>query len=147
MSAFVVPAEHVSELAKAMVEFSGTDIEPAAVAGILMRENIRSVCHRYRDDKPSEYQGELEAAVMLADEPRAVTDPVVLLKMTSCLRYQSCECDDFAKSKAARMLDAFEKALEPRLPRRTERAYLPDGPMLPEGYDDAMGWPYDPRAE
>ena len=92
---------------------------PETVAAILRAENVRSLEARYGN-----------ADDMLDDAPytfRAVnkTDAVTVIKSVHCLRYQSCEADNYETTLAAQLLDAIERAAVASLP----------------GYDDApWGW-------
>lgn len=77
--------------------------QPEVVAKVLRAQNVRSVAHRYNN--PDD---------MGLDEPytfRPVSqdvDPVVIIKSCRCLRYQSCETDDYPQTLAYRVLDEIE---------------------------------------
>lgn len=77
-------------------------------ANILMRENVRSVNHRYNDKDV--FQGN----VTLDRTAKAL--PVIhVLKLINHLQYQSCECDDYKKSEAYKLLCNYREALIPKL--------------------------------
>ena len=144
MSAFFCGAEHIAELAKALVAVARRNEAPGDLALVLFDENVRSLCHRYSDDTPELYAKERVATWDEAARPRRVEDALTLSKMIACYEYQSNEPEDWETTEAIRLVRILRDALEPLLPARTERAWLPDGPLQPAGYDAANGWPYDP---
>ncbi len=98
---------------------NGKTVENAQrIAKGLARENIRSVKHRYPDDKDGERPGPClldaeieEAAALYAAHffvnPNYVTGlrPVTILKLSQCVDYQSCETNDWKDTLAWRQLD------------------------------------------
>lgn len=77
-------------------------------ANILMRENVRSVNHRYQDKDV--FQGN----VVLDRTAKAL--PILnVLKLIDYLQYQSCECDDYKKSEAYKLLCNYRELLIPKL--------------------------------
>lgn len=92
---------------------------PSDVAAILRAENLRSLNARYG-----------ESAATFGDDGYTFqrinqTDPVTVLKSLHCLRYQSCEAEDYGQTLASALLDAIERAAINALP----------------GYNDApWGW-------
>ena len=96
-----------------------TQIEDAQRIAIgLAKENIRSVAHRYPDDKDGQRPGPClkdaeieEAAAIYAahflENSRYVRSlsPVQIIKIVQCAEYQSCETDDWKETLACRQLD------------------------------------------
>lgn len=114
----------IETLAAAPIDFSGNTHQlyavtfPNIVGGILLAQNIRSVNARYNDSEPM-------PTYTYRNVPYEQVDPVVVLKTVACVRYQSCETDDYAQTFAAYVLDSIEKAAIHRL----------------RGYEDApWGW-------
>ncbi len=73
---------------------------------LLIDENVRSVNARYNETtETARYQW-----TPLCLDRAAVGMPVAVLVLGSvrCLRYQSCETDDYAQTRAARLLDRIE---------------------------------------
>lgn len=95
---------HISEGLKAQLldedgnHLVGGDLA-TVYAGVLYSENIRSVQHRYPDDETlDDLPGLIKKpgfiSVSRSDVRfREVTNPVHILKMCSCLAYQSCETE------------------------------------------------------
>jgi hypothetical protein len=118
-------------LAAAPVDYSGNTFPLYAVTNqnlvgaILLAQNVRSVNYRYSDNEPlPEYRYRPVSYDKI--------DPVLVLKSVSCLRYQSCETDDYAQTFAATVLDSIEKSAIHAL----------------RGYEDApWGWTRDWDAE
>lgn len=88
-----------------------------------MRENIRSVTHRYPDDEDGERPGPamLDAELIEAARTAAVTYKNTLthaeiFKLCSCLDYQSCESPDWTKTLAYKMLASLKEDLIRTLP-------------------------------
>jgi len=102
MSAWVCTRRHVAAVARFGADHGGCQV-PLTVtecADLLMRENIRSVDHRYRETNTA------AAPFTLAEILAApVLTPAEGLKSAMCLQYQSCECDDFDSTPAARLLE------------------------------------------
>jgi hypothetical protein len=115
MSAFVVSKQDIdilvaAQAARIQCEDKATLTE---LGRMLWRENVKSVAYRY--DMParhaSEYAGYLKDIAAYQYEPqewnrRAVADAV------SCYDYQSCEHPGWEMSKAKRLIEAIETALE-----------------------------------
>jgi len=110
-----------------------------AVAKGLARENIRSVAHRYPDDKSGHRPGpclldeEIEEAAALyaahfMAHPKYVRSlkSVQILTLCSSVDYQSCETDDWKDTLAWRQLDWIKNEAIRQLP----------------GYDSA-DWSYE----
>lgn len=76
-----------------------------AVAQCLYAENVHSVNVRYREHTPAtDYRFRPVRIDSLG--PRAVG---IVLKSIACLRYQSCESDDYEQSAAYRLLQELEQ--------------------------------------
>jgi hypothetical protein len=84
-------------------------------ADILYQENVRSVMYRYPADKRSEFKLRLMVSRIQMNAHRAVT-AVELIKLTSCLSYQSCECKDFETTIAHSLLEEIKQAAIYALP-------------------------------
>lgn len=107
------------------------------VANILHAENIRSVSYRY--EEPATYADGMSTDNLpgLCERPELitvsaseafnppVTNPVHILKMCSCLEYQSCETEDYRETVAYKILEAIRATAIRRMP----------------GYEDAP-WEY-----
>ena len=131
MSAHIVNPEHIGILAAyaavndcAIYEWRMRDsiLTAQNVAKGLALENIRSVAHRYPDDKDGERPGPclkdadiIEACQIYAGHfakrlggvivmAQDVLEPVQVLKLVSSLDYQSCETDDWEMTLAAQQL-------------------------------------------
>lgn len=128
MSAYVVSDNQISAILQGVygVNHSGfniweTMIDPDAYhyvpgagvmhqqeANILMKENVRSVNHRYNDMQ--EFVGNVQL------DRFAKPLPVInVLKLIDNLQYQSCECDDFHKSQAFKLINEYRYSLINRL--------------------------------
>src|SRR5436190_1726125 len=73
---------------------------------LLTDENARSVNARYNESTPAERYSwtslDLDRAAV------AMPVPVLVLASVRCLRYQSCETDNYSDTRAARLLDRIE---------------------------------------
>ena len=131
MSAYICNPEHIGILsAYAAVNdcaiyrwrMSDSILTAQNVAKGLALENIRSVAHRYPDDKDGQRPGpglkdadiieacqiyaghfakRLGGVIVMAED---VLEPVQVLKLVSSLDYQSCETDDWEMTLAAQQL-------------------------------------------
>ena len=131
MSAHIVNPEHIGILAAyaavnncAVYEWRTRDniLTAQNVAKGLALENIRSVAHRYPDDKDGQRPGpnlkdadiveacqiyaghfakRLGGVIVMAED---VLEPVQVLKLVRSLDYQSCETDDWETTLAAQQL-------------------------------------------
>lgn len=150
MSAFICSAAHIKQLAifAAMHEpdsMNDLRVDPRYVrdsrhlhkaethkiaghyADILYQENVRSVMHRYTDDKRSDY--DLHCVVSRADvDSYQAISAVELLKLCACLSYQSCETEDYKTTAAFDLLEQIREAAIYALP----------------GYHDAP-WTFEPK--
>lgn len=153
MSAYICNPEHIGILAAfaaandcAIYEWRGSNVILTAqnVAKGLALENIRSVEHRYPNDKDGQRPGpclkdadiveacqiyaahfasKLGGVIVMADD---VPEDVQILKLVQSLDYQSCETEDWPLTMAARQLQWIIGHVIRRLP----------------GYEDA-DWSYD----
>jgi hypothetical protein len=119
MSAFVVSKKHVAALANYAVSkkvwLGGKSAGPADFESIyktLAAENVRSVCHRYADEKPEAYADFLKPA----GRNTVLYTPVAVIKLAQCLDYQSCETDDWKETQACRILKSITSAAIDALP-------------------------------
>jgi hypothetical protein len=120
MSAFVCSKNHVSALAHYAATkqvWTGTgSAKPEdfkSIYTILAAENVRSVCHRYQDDRAENYLGFVSGRGV---KPHVVVDPVTIIKLADCLDYQSCETDDWKETTAYRILQGIRSAAIRSLP-------------------------------
>ena len=131
MSAYICNPEHIGILAAyaavndcAVYEWRMSDniLTAQNVAKGLALENIRSVAHRYPDDKDGQRPGpnlkdadiveacqiyaghfakRMGGVIVMAED---VLEPVQVLKLVRSLDYQSCETDDWEMTLAAQQL-------------------------------------------
>ena len=153
MSAYIVNPEHIGILAayaavndRAIYEWrmSNNILTAQNVAKGLALENIRSVAHRYPDDKDGHRPGpnlkdadiveacqiyaghfakRMGGVIVMAED---VLEPVQVLKLVRSLDYQSCETDDWETTLAAQQLRWISGEAISRL----------------DGYEDA-DWSYE----
>jgi hypothetical protein len=120
MSAYVVSKKHIAVLANFAVAkkvwLGDRSAGPDAfeyVYKTLADENVRSVCHRYADEKPEAY------ADFLRPEGRqtlVVSNPVAILKLCQCLDYQSSETHNWQETRACSLLKNIVSAAINALP-------------------------------
>jgi hypothetical protein len=148
MSAFVVPRVHVAALVKyaraqrlvgevfSLTRQTDSQLSQVACADILQRENIRSCEGRYPHDAhefaaelgPRFTTGEISAAPELTHAEA--------FKAAACLRYQSCECDDYEATVAAAILTAISAHAAARDPAGAK--------VGSPAWERGRGWPlYD----
>jgi len=77
------------------------------IGSILLRENFKSVNHRYGENSES-------PAYFYKPHPAYPPDPVQVLKAITCYEYQACEYEEWEASEA----HAFCKALQARAIRQ-----------------------------
>ena len=119
MSAYIVSTDTIDLLISAADAWRVTFRSPAdqsflhacsyrrdEAGQLLLDENVRSVNARYR---------ETEAAGVYRFQPvdldraaRGLSIPILVLGLVRCLRYQSCEADDYGTTRAAEFLDRIE---------------------------------------
>ena len=129
MSAYVVSDRHINELVSWAAQnmggiwagdeagfkhFRGTcsakepygsppDAEQS-IAEVLKAENVRSICARYSDEKPENYEPIRFEAVA------SQRTPVEILKACECYDYQACETDDYLVTPAAAIIRQIRSA-------------------------------------
>jgi hypothetical protein len=88
------------------------------IGTILWHENVRSVEHRYPQDRDNPADPAYKFTAIDAAEIGKMGDAFILtaIKSLHCLRYQSCECEDYAQTNAAKFLDQIESILVHELP-------------------------------
>lgn len=140
MSAFVVNDQTINVIVKAaakhltkrdgrMMAFyqdSETNwMTPTELGQNLLKENYRSVEHRYNDESEDTWKmykyKDPGHTITHNEKHYNSTDPMMVLKLISCLEYQSCETDDWRETPAYKILKGIENRLISALP----------------GYDDA----------
>jgi hypothetical protein len=77
-----------------------------AIAQILLDENVKSVNYRYRDN---------EVMTITYDHGAPILSAIQAIKAAQCLKYQSCEHDDFEDSIAFKLIEAIISDAIPRL--------------------------------
>lgn len=114
MSIFIVEDMHVNAIVTYMIDervrywneptreyITVTRSNAEKVGRILMEENVRSYCARYKDA----YEDEKNAGATYAYKPfQTPLTPTEVIKACQCLEYQSCETDDWEASLACRIL-------------------------------------------
>lgn len=142
MSAFIVDKAHIDVMVRAglnvrykpmswyqngqrgQLTYENVD----AVGQMLLDECVRSVGHRYDDDKPTTLPGPTDAYWLIPykyeDKP-VVPPPVVMMVQVRCYMYQSNEHPEWEQSEAKAFCESLMVDLIHKLP----------------GYDDApWGW-------
>ncbi|EPR5023110.1 hypothetical protein ACU6C7_006158 [Pseudomonas aeruginosa] len=123
MSVHVVSQLHISAILRFVVAHAGFDLKDKVIqelanadGEILLRENVRSVFHRYRDMdvKPAPFRLDLEAPT---------PSPVEVLKLIECLEYQSNASEDYFMTPAYRMLARIREKAVRALPGYNEAAW------------------------
>ena len=124
MSAFIVSDSHINALVryasrhKVGVSYGATVMRlnafdnEQAVAQILFEENVKSVNYRYSESETTQIDYDRGAPILTA---------IQAIKAAQCLRYQSCEHQEFEDSLACKFIAAIIADAIPRL----------------EGYDSA----------
>lgn len=120
MSAFVVSKKHIAALANFAVakkvwlgNHSAGPGDYESIYKTLAAENVRSVCHRYADEKTENYADFLKPT---GRGKSVVIDPVSIIKLAQCLDYQSCETDDWKETPACAILRQVINAAIDALP-------------------------------
>jgi hypothetical protein len=146
MSAFVVGHDHIDGLltwaidqkvsyywANQRIEI--TDKNASKIGRTLLKENERSVGHRYNETDPTEMPGTRGqyAADYIYRRFMPPIKAVSILKACDCFDYQACETDDWEQSQAWLIIHTISKFAGRRV----------------AGYEDAPGWelkrPANPR--
>lgn len=109
MSAWLCSDKHIFELAKYYVEkcqqyvSAGNKLSFADAAQLLYDENCKSFAAGYGDDSPP---------IFIPDNYVTTVDNIfVLAKQVDCYSYQSCEHDEWEKSKAFEMCESIKSHL------------------------------------
>lgn len=154
MSAHICQPEHIGLLAAwatlnncSLRELQRGDRISTAqnIAQDLARENIKSVAHRYPDDKDGERPGPcgltdakiIEGACLWAEHyltngfPEEVA-PLTIAKLADCLEYQSCEHDGFKTSRAQRQINEIRTRVLSLLPGYDRAPWAWDDNSAPE---------------
>lgn len=95
--------------------FDLRQLTPDELGQLLLNENIRSVRARYPDDAPDSLPGPCDQRRVWAYRFASVRHqlPAWVIKACDCLRYQSCETDDYEQTLAYAVLQAIrESAIE-----------------------------------
>jgi hypothetical protein len=95
---------------------------------VLLKENERSVRHRYPGDTDAKFHGRIgdnEADYKFKEWGKPLT-ALSILNGCNCFDYQACETDDYHESLACRIIDAIRHRAILRLP----------------GIKDAPGWEF-----
>jgi hypothetical protein len=106
MSAYIVSDRHVAVFVVGANLHRHSSVEPDVLlkqAKLLMRENVRSVNYRY-GEKSRSPSIVINKGHEVAAEAMSLED---LIMMGRCLRYQSCETDDYETTKAATLLNGL----------------------------------------
>lgn len=110
MSAFVCSREHILAVAAAAGSHS---CSLKASYDALLAANVRSVCTRYDDDRPENYdylRWEDSA------DPPPLLEAVQVIKLAESLKYQSSEYPEYAGSAAEYLADMAIRKAHKRLP-------------------------------
>lgn len=103
MSAYIVSKRHIDAIVTAAVNAGlGGGKTPDQLGDMLWRENVVSVCFRYRESTLPD--------VFYRFEPNALNDPWSLIKQIDCYEYQSCEHDAWEASEAFALVEALRAA-------------------------------------
>lgn len=87
-------------------------LTPNDLGAILMAENVRSVRARYPKDAPDNLPGPCDQSRVWAYRFQPVSHqlPAWVISSADCLRYQSCETDDYEQTLGYRVLQAIREA-------------------------------------
>lgn len=114
MSAFVLSSTHIDVLVSAAIELGLVRRfrdETEEFGRMLLRENVRSVVHRYRLAGTQEAE-DYEAAVAAYRFRRYPwVRPEAAAKAAHCYEYQACEHPGWEESQTHRFVDALRDAL------------------------------------
>ena len=137
MSAFILDRKHIAYLVDAALSraivgnsilhwgngcaLRGGDAAAADRLGkLLWDENVRSVQHRYSDDKPENLPGPIGCDFEYGEHgfhlEEIDIDPMQVLKACNCYEYQTCERADWEASEAYRFISALKSAAVSSLP-------------------------------
>jgi hypothetical protein len=152
MSAFVVSHDHIDAMLTWAVDnkFSYWNNQTQGwatvrrdnatdVGQMLLRENVRSVLHRYPDCKEG---GEMPGTIGETPENYRfrVFEPFVhmprgkmclwVFKATQCFDYQACETDDYEGSQAARFMNELRSSVIMKMPGYNDAPWGIDRPEI-----------------
>jgi len=107
MSAWLCSDKHIFELAKYYVEkcqqYSSNKLSFKETAQMLYKENCNSLAARYGDD--------YSPINIPINYVPTVNNIFALAKLVDCYSYQSCEHDEWEKSKAYQMCESIKNNL------------------------------------
>lgn len=88
------------------------ELTPDELGAILLAENVRSVRARYPNDAPDSLPGPCDQKRVWAYrfQPVAHQLPAWVIKACDCLRYQSCEADDYEETLAYKVMQAIRES-------------------------------------
>lgn len=88
------------------------ELTPDELGQILLAENVRSVRARYPNDAPDNLPGPCDKRRVFAYRFQPVAHQLAAWVVTSadCLRYQSCETDDYEQTLGYKVLQAIREA-------------------------------------
>lgn len=88
------------------------ELTPDELGAILLAENVRSVRARYPSDTPDSPPGPCDQKRVWAYrfQPVAHQLPTWVIKACDCLRYQSCETDDYENTLAYKVMQAIRES-------------------------------------
>lgn len=127
MSAFIVSHKHINYMVNALaayqvnIHWDGITYDPryqedaAVLAAVLLKENVRSVCARYTQDKPEDYT-DYVIAYRYSLLPYTKIEPVQVVKACQCYDYQACETNDWKQTFAYRICSWLESTAISKLP-------------------------------
>lgn len=125
MSAFQCSANHIAAVIGSAAFYDRIHArEVETEAATLAAENARSVAYRYKDSCEP-----VAVPVDLIERWRAwPLSPVALIKAVQCLEYQSCECEDYERTAAARLLRGIMSLAISKLPGYEAAGWTVDDP-------------------
>jgi hypothetical protein len=130
MSAWIVSDDHITALIAGYNHYL-TGCEKASIAStltalgsMLLKENCRSVGHRYNEETDPGWESYEFPAQYVHRAP--IKDLATLIKLLDCYEYQACECDDWEQTEAYKKCQRM---------RGTFCRYLPGYEEAPWGLD------------
>lgn len=124
MSAWVVSHDHIDAL---LTFTKDRTMDRTETGRLLLKENVRSVAHRYPGDSEADLPGKcgetadgykfryFEPFSPAANMP-AAKKAAWVLKACQCFDYQSCETDDYEQSAAWKIIRSIESEAIMSLP-------------------------------
>jgi hypothetical protein len=88
------------------------ELTPNEIGQILLDENVRSASARYPNESIDSLPGPCDKSRVLAYRFQPVAHQLAawVVKACDCVRYQSCETDDYEDTLAYKVLDAIREA-------------------------------------